>query len=79
MSDNLDIDVNFFFGDRRTPCTSHAALNTGYCVWEWTEKGWIIKKNRCEKGCLPQEPMVHGQFRGQHRAVICIPDDAAEG
>jgi len=77
MSDQINIGVNFVFGEKqhhKMECTV-AMTSTGYCVWQWTRNGWIVKRNRCRRNCVPQEPSTHGRFEGQYRAVICIPGE----
>ena len=79
MSENVKVDVNFFFGDKPKPVThtgtGHSVRGTGYCVWQWKDNRWVMVKNRCAPACVPQEPMSNGRFKGQFRAVICIPQE----
>ncbi len=42
----------------------------GHALWEYTEDGWKLKKDRSKTGAIPgPAPTVAGQFIGQLRAT----------
>ena len=67
-------------GDQVHPLTTGAVAHatTGYCLWEFDGAAWILKKDRCQPGAVPSAPpSAPGRFRGQLRAVIAVPAQAA--
>jgi hypothetical protein len=51
---------------------------TGYCLWEFDGSAWLLKKDRCQPGAVPSAPPTEpGRFRGQFRAVMAVPAQAA--
>jgi hypothetical protein len=54
------------------------AATTGYCLWEFDGSAWMLKKDRCQPGAVPSAaPSEPGRFRGQLRAVMAVPAQAA--
>jgi hypothetical protein len=59
-----------------TSATPHRA--TGYVLWEYDGSAWVLKKDRCKPGAVPSAPpSTPGRFRGQLRAVVAVPAQAA--
>ncbi len=58
--------------------TSVAATSTkyGYCLWEFTNEQWLLKKVHSQRGGVPgRPPLAKGTFEGQLRATPCIAPD----
>jgi hypothetical protein len=45
----------------------------GYCLWEFRNQTWLLKKDCCLAGHVPSQPPVEsGRFEGQIRALAAI-------
>jgi hypothetical protein len=64
--------------EQATITADDAYLAAGYCLWEFDGAAWILKKDRCKPGAVPSAPpATPGRFRGQLRAVMAVPAQAA--
>lgn len=47
---------------------------SGYCLWEFRNQNWNLKKDCCREGYVPsQPPTERGHFQGQIRALAAVP------
>jgi hypothetical protein len=54
--------------------TSRATYDQdGYCLWEFRNQTWMLKKDCCQAGYVPSQPPVEsGRFQGQIRALAAV-------
>ena len=46
---------------------------SGYCLWEFRNENWMLKKDCCREGYVPSQPPVEGgRFQGQIRALAAV-------
>jgi hypothetical protein len=57
------------------PTKSAANDQGGYCLWEFRDETWMLKKDCCKEGYVPSEPQAEsGRYQGQIRALAAVSE-----
>jgi hypothetical protein len=55
------------------PTSRSANDQGGYCLWEFRDETWMLKKDCCKEGYVPSAlPAESGRFEGQIRALAAV-------
>jgi len=55
------------------PTKRASNVEGGYCLWEFRDETWMLKKDCCKEGYVPSEPPAeNGRFQGQIRALAAV-------
>ena len=56
-----------------SPTKRGSNVEGGYCLWEFRDERWMLKKDCCKEGYVPSEPPAEsGRFQGQIRALAAV-------